>query len=219
MLSHLDFIIFPDRCEVIEIIPSQRYFYPIFKNGSSSVYEQAKVSKWKIFLNDKIGKVPSVDVIIREPQQRLVSGVNSFVTQTLKSNPGLDKNTIIWFAKNYLHLNRHYSMQYAWLVNLARYMRPDAKINLLGLSDIAQFTDLTMDPWGQKDINVSTELVKLTAQEMYHRVDQVIYNSIGSSLTFSEINKLIQTQDPSAYTHVIQRAQNILKPTYAMPKT
>jgi hypothetical protein len=42
MLSQLDHIIYPDRCEVYEIVPSQRYFYPIFKNGSSSIMMTAQ---------------------------------------------------------------------------------------------------------------------------------------------------------------------------------
>jgi len=33
MLSRLDDVIYPNRCEVIEIEPSQRYIYPIFKNA------------------------------------------------------------------------------------------------------------------------------------------------------------------------------------------
>ena len=219
MLSNLDFVIFPDRCEVIEIIPSQRYFYPIFKNGSSSVYEQAKASKWKIFLNEKNKRIPSVDVVVREPQQRLISGINSFVTQTVKASPSLDKDTVFWFAKNYLHLNRHYCMQYVWLLNLARYLDPATKINLLAMDSIQQITDFERDPWGQKDTDNSTGLLDLPGQEMYYRIDNVLVDAIGKSLTFAEITELIQTQDHEAYKQVILRAQNILNPTYAVPKT
>ena len=57
MLSHLDRIIFPDRCEVIEVIPSQRYVYPIFKNGRSSLYITAEKNNWRIRLNDQIKKI------------------------------------------------------------------------------------------------------------------------------------------------------------------
>lgn len=219
MLSNLDHIIFPDRCEVIEIIPSQRYFYPIFKNGSSSVCEQAKLSKWKIFLNEKIKRIPSVDVVVRDPQQRLISGINSFITQTIKANPSLDRNTVFWFAKNYLHINRHYCMQYVWLLNLARYLDSDTKINLLGMDSIKQITDFSSNPWGQKDIAISDQLLDLPGQEMYDRIDKVLVDAIGQRLTFAEITELIQTQDYEAYKQVILRAQNILNSTYAVPKT
>ena len=218
MLSHLDFIIFPNRCEVIKL-PSQRYFYPIFKNGSSSVTEQAKKSKWRIYLNEQIKRIPEVDVVVRDPRQRFVSGVNSFVTQTMQANPELDRNTVYWFAKKYLHINRHYCMQFSWLLNLARYLDPDAKINLSALDYIKQVTDRTSNYWGAKDENFSNELANLPEQEMYDRIDQVLVNAVGQSLTFSEIIELLQTQDPVAYTQVIVKAQNILNPTYVVPKT
>lgn len=219
MLSHLDYVIFPDRCEVIEIIPSQRYFYPIYKNGSSSVLKQATISKWRIYLNEKIKKISSIDTVIREPRQRFVSGINSFVTQTTSNNPSLDRDTVFWFAKTYLHLNRHYCMQYAWLLNLARYINPETKINLLNLDIIKQITDLTMDPWGHKDKTMSDELADLSSQEMYLRIDQVLFDAVGQSLTFAEINQLIKTRDPEAYKQVILRSQNILKPTYVVSQT
>ena len=63
------------------------------------------------------------------------------------------------------------------------------------------------------------ELLNLPEQEMYNRVDQVLVNAIGQSLTFTEIVELIQIQDPDAYKQVILKAQNILNPTYVVPKT
>lgn len=218
MLSHLDFIIFPDRCEVIKL-PSQRYFYPIFKNGSSSVTEQAKQSKWKIYFNEQIKKISDIDVVIRDPQQRFVSGINSFVVQTMHVNPELDRSTVIWFAKKYLHINRHYCMQFSWLLNLARYLDPSAKIHLHGLDYVKQITNRVSNPWGSKDQNLTTELLSLPHQEMYNRVDQVLLNAVGQSMTFCEIITMLQTQDPLAYQQVIVKAQNIINPTYVVPKT
>jgi hypothetical protein len=198
MLSHLDNIIFPDRCEVIEIIPSQRYFYSIFKNGSSSIYKYMINRKLKIYINDQIKRLSSIDVVIREPQQRLISGINSFVAQTLYSNPHLDKDTVFWFAKNYLHINRHYSMQFSWLLNLARYTSPDAKINLQGMDTINQITDYYHNPWNTKDESLLDEILNLPAQEMYHRIDMVLFNAVGQSLTFREITDLIKAKDSEA---------------------
>lgn len=218
MLSHLDFIIFPDRCEVLEIIPSQRYFYPIYKNASSSINEEAKKNKWRVYLNEQIKRLPSVDVIIRDPEERFVSGVSSFVTQILKENPTLDKNTVLWFVKNYLHLNRHYCMQFSWLLNLARYLHPDVKINLLGMDAVKQITSLESNPWGVKD-KFDIQPKNLPSQEMYQRIDQILFNAIGQSLTFAEIIQLIKDQDADAYKQVIQRSQRILNPTYVVPKT
>ena len=140
MLSHLDRIIFPDRCEVIEVVPSQRYVYPIFKNGRSSLTIVAEKNNWRISLNDQIKRINSIDVILRDPQDRLISGINTFIQHTLRDNPDLDPHTVEWFALNYISLNRHYASQFAWLLNLARYLNPDAKLNFLSMSAIGEIT-------------------------------------------------------------------------------
>ena len=61
MLSHLDRIIFPDRCEVIEVIPSQRYVYTIFKNGHSSFVSAKRKNKWPVRINQQIQKLKQID--------------------------------------------------------------------------------------------------------------------------------------------------------------
>jgi hypothetical protein len=119
MLSHLDRILFPDRCEVREIISSQRYVYVIFKNGHSSINVSRLIDPQRIYINQQILKTKHIDVIIRNPGDRLLSGINTFIQHTLRDNPGLDKNTVEWFALNYLSLDRHYASQFVWLLNLA----------------------------------------------------------------------------------------------------
>ena len=53
MLSRLDEIIYPNRCEVIQLA-SQRFFYPIYKNGSSSVAEYARLQSFKTLIKKEI---------------------------------------------------------------------------------------------------------------------------------------------------------------------
>ena len=73
MLSQLDNIIFPNRCDVLEIVPSQRYVYPIYKNGSSSLYE----SGYRLMEHDELCNIPVVDIYVRDPYDRFVTGVNT----------------------------------------------------------------------------------------------------------------------------------------------
>jgi hypothetical protein len=218
MLSHLDRIIFPDRCEVIEVIPSQRYVYPIFKNGRSSLSIAAEEKKWRLKLNDQIKKIDSIDIILRDPKDRLVSGVNTFIQHTLRDNPDLDLTTVQWFAQNYLFLNRHYSSQFSWLVNLARYLNETAQLNFLSMDTIGLITELHEKPKGI--ISANNELVTQVAQikniEMYQRIDEVIFKCIGSSMTFKQLLQHIKNTDPGAYEYVIGYAQQILNPTYAL---
>jgi len=213
MLSQLDRIIFPDRCEVIEVIPSQQYVYPIFKNGSSSLYVTAKQNKWRIKLNEQIKQINQIDVILRNPQERLISGIDTFIQYTIRDNPNLDNNTVQWFALNYLHLDRHYCPQFVWLINLARYLNINAKLNFLSMADINTITTLNKQSVVSKLIIEDTQIKQ---NEMYQRIDKVIFACIGQSMTFDALLQHIKISDLAAYEYVIGYAQQILKPTYAL---
>ena len=218
MLSHLDRIIFPDRCEVIEVIPSQRYVYVIFKNGHTSFFTPQKRNNWPIRINQQIQKINSIDVIIRNPTERLVSGINTFIQHTLRDNPGLDPSTVEWFALNYQSLNRHYVSQFVWLLNLSRYLNPNATLNFLPMSAIGEITGRDAKPKGVLPATneLIAEIHQIQNNEMYQRIDAVIFECIGQSLTFKELLQQINTVDPAAYEYVIGYAQQILKPTYAL---
>jgi len=218
MLSHLDRSLFPDRCEVIEIIPSQRYVYVIFKNGHSSFDSFKIINPCRILINQQIQKLNNIDVIIRNPADRLPSGINTFIQHTLRDNPTLDLPTVEWFALNYLSLNRHYASQFSWLLNLARYLNVDTKLNFLPMATIGEITGFNKKPKGVTP--VSAELLDkislIKNNEMYHRIDTVIFDCIGQTMTFTQLLQHIKTTDPAAYAYVIGYAQQILNPTYAL---
>ena len=218
MLSHLDRSLFPDRCEVIEIIPSQRYVYVIFKNGHSSFLSYQKTNNCRVFINQQIKKINSIDIIVRNPHDRLISGINTYIQHTLRDNPSLDPATVEWFAQNYLHLDRHYCTQFSWLLNLARYLDVNAKLNFLPMTDIGKITGLNEKPRGVHA--ASTELVDRIAQiknnELYQRIDAVIFKCINQSMTFTELLQHIKISDSDAYEYVIGYSQKILNPTYAL---
>ena len=69
-------------------------------------------------------------------------------------------------------------------------------------------------------VEASDELVQklshITNNEMDQRIDTVIFESIGQSMTFSEVLQKIKTTDPAAYDCVIGYAQQILNPTYVL---
>ena len=205
MLSRIDDIIFPDRCEVIEIESSQRYIYPIFKNGSSSLNEYAQSQKCKILFNEQIRKLPNINVIIRNPQERFISGVNTYVYNLLKDNPKLDLDTVIYFAETYLFLNRHYAPQFSWLVNLTRYTDKNTKLHLLGMDSLKEFTPLDIKP--NETQLLSAEVVdRLNTNihnEMYLRIDNLLLRLVGQVMTFDEILKYLKEQDPKACENVL----------------
>ena len=199
MLSRIDEIIYPNRCEVIEFSDPQRFVYPIFKNGHSSLHEFAGSNKLKILLNEQIKNVKKIEIVLREPQERFISGVNTFVFNTKRDNPNLDINTIIYFVENYLFLNRHYAPQLSWLINLSRYT--DAKLRLHNMDALSTFTPLTWTPPKniQFDQTVLDRLSNNIHNEMYLRLDNLLLQLIGQELTFKEILAYLKQQDPQAY--------------------
>ena len=199
MLSRLDDIIYPNRCEVIEIEASQRYIYPIFKNGSSSLLEHARQQNYKILINEQIERAPIIDIILRDPLSRFISGIQTFVHNVKKENPILDVDTILYFAENYLFLNRHYTPQLSWLINLSRYS--DAKLRLHSMDALSTFTPLTWTHLKdiQFDQTVLDRLSNNVHNEMYLRLDNLLLQLIGQELTFKDILTYLKQQDPQAY--------------------
>ena len=201
MLSRLDDIIYPNRCEVIELAP-QRFFYPIFKNGSSSFHEYARQNNCKILLNEQIKRTPVIDVVLRDPMQRFLSGFNTYVYNTKRDNPELDVNTIIYFAEQYLFLNRHYAPQLSWLVNLSRYANKNTGLRLHDMSAISKYTGISTKPEESNMLSdeVVARLKKNIHNEMYQRLDHCLLELIGQEVTFKEILEHLERQDPTAYS-------------------
>jgi hypothetical protein len=201
MLSRIDDIIYPNRCEVIEIEASQRYIYPIFKNGSSSLMEYAKNQNCKILLNEQIKQISVIDVVLRDPMSRFLSGFNTYVYNTKQANPQLDVNTIIYFAENYLFLNRHYAPQLSWIINLSKYTNTLAVLHLHDMSILDKFTQLSIKP---NETNMLSEevvnrLKNNIHNEMYQRLDHLLLELVGKEITINEILAHLKAQDSIAY--------------------
>lgn len=205
MLSRLDEIIYPNRCEVIEIEPSQRYIYPIFKNGSTSIFEYAIEQKYKILFNSQITRTNLIDVILRNPTDRYISGFNTFVYNTKQENPQLDLTTIIYFAKNYLFLNRHYTPQLFWLNHLNKYSSSKTILRLRGMSAISDYTPLHTGP--DQEFILSESVVKDIVDDMhvktYLELDNILFDLIGNDITFTEILAHIKNIHPIGFAKCI----------------
>jgi hypothetical protein len=197
MLSQLDNIIFPDRCEVLEIVPSQRYVYPIYKNGSSSLYN----SGFRLLDHDELAGLSVIDIYVRNPYDRFVTGVNTF----LQHNSNLDRTTVLHFVKNYLFVNRHFCPQLHWLVNLQRFTK--AKIRINHIDSLSEITTLTKNK--SKDFLLD-EYLNTDKINFYLSVDKVLTEDlIGQTVTFKLIINTIKHRYPEAYQEIIQRSRDL----------
>jgi len=218
VLSHLDRVLYPTRCEVIEIVPSQRYVFPIFKNGSTSLYDWSKENRTKILFNEQIKKILTIDVILRDPKDRLISGINSFIHYVLRDNPELDRKTVTWFATNYFYLDRHYSSQLSWLVALARYLDSNSRLTFLPMSAVQDIANTHRSPVdvGKVTHELETVISSIEICKMYQRLDMVLYTLIGQSLTWLQVLEHLQQQDADAYDFVVTYAKKIIEPLYVL---
>jgi hypothetical protein len=207
MLSRLDDIIYPNRCEVIEISASQRYIYPIFKNGSTSIIDHAIEQKYKILFNDQIKRADSIDIILRNPKQRYISGFNTFVYNTKRDNPNLDFDTIVYFAKTYLFLNRHYTPQLFWLFHLNKYLTPTIKLRLRGMDAISDYSPLNIGPDQEFVLSDSQvdEIIDDLHIKLYLELDEVLLTLLGQELTYDEIMDHIKRVHPIGFAKCIAR--------------
>lgn len=202
ILTQISDILFPNRCEVIKM--SNLYVYPIFKNGSSSIREHAKEHSCKILFNEQILKIEIIDVILRDPLDRFISGINTFVVNTKVEHTDLDTNTIKYFAENYLFLNRHYAPQITWLINLSRYVNKETKLRLRPMSDLTIVTEYSINPT-EKNMLSSDDIARLKTNihnTAYLNLDRLLLELIGQSLTFNEILEYIKKKDPQSFKRI-----------------
>lgn len=221
MFSEIDKTIFPNSCEVLEIVPSQHYVFPIFKCGKSSLYESIPSKKWSVLVDNEISQITTgITVFLRDPKSRFVSGVNTYLQHITQDHPDFDQDTILWFVDNYLFLNRHYCPQFFWLLNLARYINPDVKLRLENYLEISKLTTL----WSNAGVEKPTpeflskiENFNWKQLELYLFLDQILVDRIGQEFTIKELIQLVKHQYPDLYQLIfgksIDLVNNVLSST------
>ena len=189
MRTALDTELFPDLCEVVAMPLHNQYVYLIQKNGNSSLRLQQTRDNLAVFTNDQIRALDHVDVYIRNPRARYVSGVNTYLQHLQRDYPELDSYTAFWFAKRYKFLNTHYLPQFHWLANLSRYLRSDTKIRLRNFQDFGNITDIK----SRAQIVAPTEefVAELLNNnrniELWLYLDQILLDLAGREFTWTEL--------------------------------
>ena len=193
MLSQLDNIIFPDRCEVLEVAP-QRFVYPIYKNGYSSLRE----SNFRTLAMTELPALDTVEIFVREPTERFVSGLSTWI----EHNSHLDRETLLFMATNHLFINRHIAPQFHWLVNLRRCTNAQIKINTI--KDLKTITNLHVNTNEDK---VHCDITHFPKIAFYMQLDKVLTETfLGQTVKFPEIVQAVKDLYPEAYKEVIQRS-------------
>lgn len=198
MLGYIDPILFPDQIEIYKIHPD-RYIYPIYKNGSSSLKASAeRVHDYKV-----IRKLKIVEVFVREPFERYISGVQTW----LNLNPDLDRETALKFIDKFLFLNSHFSLQFHWLVNLRRFT--EAWIYIRPITELSTATDLSWNMLAKDESLV--EYFRDHGKLWYYlQLDKILWEDLrGQTLTMSMILTHIKVKYPALHTEIIQRSRDL----------
>lgn len=215
MLTKFDTELYPDDCKVVEMPPYNQNVFLIQKNASSSLLKQADVSNFRVLKNQQLASLSTVDIYIRDPLERYISGLNTYVQFTLRDNPSLDPNTVKWFASTYNFLNRHYLPQFLWIVNLSRFISAECKINLRNLSSISDITEYNRKPGGVEELDeqtVSTIKQSISPDlELWLFIDQQLKDMCGNSYTFAQLISNLQSHPSNTYNILTQRFASIAK--------
>jgi hypothetical protein len=197
MFAYIDPIIFPDECRILQV-SADRYVYPIFKNGSSSL----KKTGYRQVEHSELANLEVVEVFLRDPLDRYVSGVQTYLLH-LGSN--FDRDTILHMIDQYLFLNRHFCLQFHWLINLSRYTQ--ARIRIRSMNELDQITNLT---WNVLtcDAELSDRFKRNAKLGFYLELDRILLDDfMGQTVYFKDIVAHIKYRYPVLYDEILGRSQ------------
>lgn len=132
-------------CEVIKI-SEKLCVYAIFKNGRSSLETYAKKKSLKVFVNKEIGYLNDIVVYLRDPIQRFLSGVNTYLCY---ENLQPELITLGKIERGEI-LDIHFSPQYIWLAGLRRFF--NGTVTLRPYEELFRLIPLRLGPWEKKGV-------------------------------------------------------------------
>jgi hypothetical protein len=128
MFKNLNYILTTD-CNVIDT--KNHTIYPIFRTGWTSLTSEAI----KTYTNEEISVCKNINVLIRDPKDRFISGLN-YYCQYKK----LDLKETWTLVKNGKLIDRHFVPQFVWLMHLYKFYR--GTITIKPFESIGEFTNI-----------------------------------------------------------------------------
>ena len=206
MLTPIDKFLYSENCTVIKI--DSEYIFPIYKNGSTSLFRHCSNTNGTIFVGENLKSIQNnITVIVRDPTERVKSGIATVIYNLKNKNPDLDTGTIEFLLKTYCYLDVHYIPQFHWLLNLSRFINPSIKFHFKPMSYLSHLTKLKEMPAKINDLTVNDNLL----QDLYLHLDTILYNQIGNKLTFKELIEFIKQDKDSGYNDITRIPFSIIE--------
>ena len=155
-------------CTVVEV--GTHTVYPIFRVGYTTLTSVCD----KKYVNEEIANCNHIDVMIRDPRERFVSGVNEYCRQ--HDRDVRESQHLIQQGKL---VDRHFAPQYMWLLHLSKFYKKD--ITIRPFEYIRQITTV--------HANKSPKKTKITICEKFVKVDRYLTKLYNQTVSLSEIVK------------------------------
>jgi len=211
MFTRLDDILYPNKTEVIYFEDHDKYIYPIFKNGSTAIYQTQENMGYKSLVNEQIQKINNVDIFLRNPTERIISGLETYLWWNAKDRPWLDRTTIVSQLAEGIITDRHCLPQLHWIFNLARFLKPTAQIHLHRVEMLVHYAGRQIAP----EKNPLTEeerqqvLSSIHLQTMLKFDKFMLENMTGSGWTIKQLLEAFLNEDPVGYSLIIGRSKKL----------
>lgn len=162
------------------------YILPILKNGHTSIKTHAEKHKCPWFTYNQCAELKNIQVFLRSPLERFVSGVHSYIEFEKRKTPMLDYYSAIEDIRKNRTMNKHFAPQFMWISDLSKYFK-----GVLSLKDIEELRSFIPEKEKPK-IPPITETQKAMISEipfkgMNH--DKQLYKHVGHDI---EIAKLVE---------------------------
>lgn len=181
---------FISPCEVIEV-NKDIGIYPIFKNARSSLEHWAMDNNLNVVRNNNIRNFTSIKIFLREPQERIISGIHTYIWQNNLENK-LDQ--ILVDIKNTKIINKHFVPQYYWILHLSKHFF--GNVDIQNYSEVLKLTFRREGPWtdvkkkwAQLDLNTKEKIIKHIPKN-YLEIDNHLYSKfLNKTINIGEIIK------------------------------
>jgi hypothetical protein len=158
------------ECRVVEI--KNQTVFPIFRVGSSSLEYAAD----KVYLNEEIGGCKDVQVLIRDPVDRFVSGINKYCRMH-----NLDVHETCEMMRQGKIVDKHTTPQLVWLFHLSKFY--NGTVTLRPFADIKKITDVHRNRHPVK--------VNVTPPEEFIQIDKKLINLLGQTIDLKSLVKVL----------------------------
>jgi len=154
------------KCEVVSI--GGIYVYPIFRVGYTSLMADADM----VFTDIEIDNCPAITVLLRNPNDRFISGINEYCRQ---KNKGI-KDVYAKVQKGKL-VDRHFMPQYFWLLHLYTYYK-----GAVILKPFEYISEITQRHHRANESHQHVEPI-----DRYTKVDRYLLNNVNSRVSLQHL--------------------------------